>query len=331
MQKKLFTFLFVIVASIGMVCAQNGASSELVYLDSIRITYFPPATFKYDTFLVVAPSPFGTKYAGDIVIPDSVEIEGQKRCVISIANAAFSGCTEVTSVTIPNTVTSIGQSAFYECSSMKTINIPSSVKVIGDQAFTCCFSLTNVIIPTTDISIGYMAFTYVPNVTYPGNPGYLSWGARSVNGYVEGYLVYNDDTKTKLRVCSAAAEGEVVIPASVTELQTYNQYVPIGAFAYCGNITSLVCKAVVPPAVGANSFSYIDRPNIPLYVPAESVEAYQAADEWKEFNPILPIDTQDVEQVSQQPTAKSQKLIKDGQVLILRGDNTYTLQGQEMK
>ena len=237
----------------------------------------------------------------------------------------------VTSVTLPSTISRIGQSAFYGCYALKTINIPSSVKTIGDQAFTECYSLTNVTIPSTDVSIGYLAFTYVPNVTYPGNPGYLSWGARSVNGYVEGDLVFNNDTKTKLRACSAAAEGEVIIPASVTEITTYNTYVPQGAFAYCKKLTSLVCKANVPPVVGVNAFSYVDRSQIPLYVPEESVEAYKAADEWKEFNPILPIDTQDVEQVSQQPTTKSQKLIKDGQVLILRGDNTYTLQGQEMK
>ena len=79
MNKKIFTLMIAILASIGMVCAKNNTGSELIYRDSIRITFVPPTTFIYDTFLVVAPNPYDDKYAGDIVIPDSVEINGHIR------------------------------------------------------------------------------------------------------------------------------------------------------------------------------------------------------------------------------------------------------------
>ncbi|MDE7346226.1 MAG: leucine-rich repeat domain-containing protein, partial [Muribaculaceae bacterium] len=55
------------------------------------------------------------KYSGDIVIPSSVEYEGQSYPVTLIGHQAFYYCTSLTSVEIPNSVTSIGDYAFYGC------------------------------------------------------------------------------------------------------------------------------------------------------------------------------------------------------------------------
>ena len=54
-----------------------------------------------------------SKYAGEIVIPESVEYENVTYSVTSIRNSAFSGCNELTSDFIPNSVTSIGNGAFF--------------------------------------------------------------------------------------------------------------------------------------------------------------------------------------------------------------------------
>ena len=84
---------------------------------------------------------------------------------------AFSGCKELTSVTIPNSVTSIGDWAFSHCSSLTSITIPDSVTSIGGGVFHNCSSLTSITIPDSVTSIGDVAFkdcSSLTSVTLPG-------------------------------------------------------------------------------------------------------------------------------------------------------------------
>ena len=72
-----------------------------------------------------------TKPTGALVIPGSVYYSGAVYNVTSIGNDAFSNCSGLTSVTIPNSVTSIGERAFSICSGLISITIPNSVTSIG--------------------------------------------------------------------------------------------------------------------------------------------------------------------------------------------------------
>ncbi len=68
-------------------------------------------------------------------------------------------------------------------------------------------------------------------------------------------------------------------------------YTSIGdyAFSSCSSLTAITCEAITPPTIGGDYTFYNVNKTIPLYVPAESVESYKAADYWKEFTNIQAI------------------------------------------
>ena len=110
--------------------------------------------------------------------------------VTYIGNYAFSYCSGLTSVTIPDRVTSIGESAFNGCSGLTSLIIPDSVTYIGSSAFADCSSLTSVTIGSGVTSIipytfqncsGLTSVTIPSNVTSIGYEVFEScWGLTSV-------------------------------------------------------------------------------------------------------------------------------------------------------
>ena len=74
-------------------------------------------------------------YTGEVIIPQSIISDGIEYSVVGIDDGAFSSCTNLTSVNIPESVTSIGRYAFEDCSGLTSVTIPNSVTFIGNGAF----------------------------------------------------------------------------------------------------------------------------------------------------------------------------------------------------
>ena len=99
--------------------------STIVFAHDIEVTNSDGKTIYYNynsdgssvsvTFQGTSSSSNSNEYIGEIVIPKTVTSGGKTYSVISIGNIAFDGCSGLTSVTIPNSVTSIGNNAFYSC------------------------------------------------------------------------------------------------------------------------------------------------------------------------------------------------------------------------
>ena len=77
-----------------------------------------------------------------------------------IGNQAFDGCSSLTSLTLPSSVTSIGSSAFSGCSGLTSLTLPSSVTSIEWSAFSGCSGLTSLTLPSSVTSIGGSCLLY---------------------------------------------------------------------------------------------------------------------------------------------------------------------------
>ena len=219
----------------------------------------------------------------DITIPNSVANIGDK---------AFAECRKLTRVTIPNSVTSIGYAVFSGCTGLtsvvveagnskydsrgdcnaiietasntliagcKNTTIPNSVAAIGDYAFEECRGLTSIAIPNSVTSIGDLAFAgcsckKLTSITIPNSV--TSIGSNAFQG------------------CSSLAS--VIIGSSVTSIGE-------DAFWGCSGLSHITSLATVPPACGKDTFDRVDKTACRLSVPSGSIEAYKAADVWKEF------------------------------------------------
>ena len=128
---------------------------------------------------------YGCSNLTSITIPNSVTLIGY---------SAFEGCTNLTSIAIPNSVTSIGGYAFFYCSRMTSVTIPDGVTSIGSYAFYECTSLTSVYCkPTTPPAVGYNMFynnasgrkIYVPRNSVDAYKSAQYWSKYA--DYIVGY------------------------------------------------------------------------------------------------------------------------------------------------
>ena len=168
-----------------------------------------------------------TKYAGDINILPTITYEGVTYTVKEIVDHAFEGCRDVTSVTIPNSVTTIGEWAFYCCTGLTSITIPSSVTDIGWYAFSCCSSLTSITVES-------------------GNPNYDS--RNNCNALIE------TATNTLIVGCK-----NTVIPNNVTEIRNT-------AFQECSDLKTILIPNSVTTIgkfafYGCLGLTHVDIPN----------------------------------------------------------------------
>lgn len=104
------------------------------------------------------------KYSGDLNIPNDVSYGGITYSVMFL-DGAFSGCTDITSVIIPNSVTSLGCNTFAGCTGLMSVTIPNSVTSIDEGVFKGCSGLNSVNIPNSVVSIGYLAFENCYNLS----------------------------------------------------------------------------------------------------------------------------------------------------------------------
>jgi hypothetical protein len=154
--------------------------------------------------------------ATEIVIPETVVYENEAYPVKSIWMLVFANCTNITSVTIPNTVEKIWDCAFSGCTSLVSVNIPESAKSIGQWAFSGCTSLKSIVIPKSVEKIEDAAFKECGSLE--------SIVVSSENPYYDSREGCNAIIETATNKLIAGCKN-TIIPNTVTA---------IGNYAFCG-------------------------------------------------------------------------------------------------
>lgn len=177
-----------------------------------------------------------SSYSGAVVIPKSVTYGRETYTVTSIGSSAFSGCNNLTSITIPNSVTSIGSSAFENCNGLTSLIIPESVTSFEQSAFSECTGLTSVTIPKSVKRIGILAFegcSGLTSVTIENGVTSIAWGAFQECSSLTSVSIPSSVTSIeKSAFLGCTSLTSITIPNSVTEIGEYT-------FQKCKSLTSV--------------------------------------------------------------------------------------------
>ena len=240
--KKLFLFIVAIFA-VSTLWAAGFYSGDLYYnITSSSEPYTAEVTSAYN-------------YVGFtiVTIPSTVTYNGITYSVTSIDGHAFSSCSKLTSVTIPESVKSIGSGAFSSCSALTSINIPEGVTNIESYTFEDCSSLTSITIPNSVTRIEYRAFNgtgiYNDESNWENDVLYIDNCLIGAKISKSGAYTIKENTRLiaggTFKDCSSLTS--ITIPNSVTSIGEY-------AFSGCSSLTSITIPNSVT-SIGSGAFS----------------------------------------------------------------------------
>lgn len=185
-----------------------------------------------------------SKYSGNVTIPSSISYGGVDYSVMAIGNNSFFECTNLKSVTIPNSVTTIGSKAFYKCEALTSVTISNNLKFIADWAFYGCSVLTSITIPKSTTYIGSAAFMYCNGLTTITIPNSVTGIEDNAFSYcnlseiiVEEGGIY--DSRNNCNAIISKSFDKLIVGCKNTTIP--NSVTTIGhhAFAGCSGLTSI--------------------------------------------------------------------------------------------
>ena len=237
------------------------------------------------------------------------------------ADEAFKDCYSLQVLVLPEGLQKVGYMMVAGCKNLQAIDIPASVEEIEQSAFEDCRSIKS-------ITFGGASF---------GAPGrFNAPAAVSQLKKIGNWAFYNAHELQHLDIPEGVEEigdgafygctylEDMILPSSIRAIGD-------NCFALCGKLTKIVCNATTPPAIQAKTFYDVNR-LIPVYVPDESVASYESDEYWNEFDIQGASDIESaVSNMTNDSATAITKVMRDGQVLIMRGGKTYTIQGVEVK
>lgn len=237
--------------------------------------------------------------SGDIVIPASVYDNGATYTVCEIGKYAFSDCSNLTGITIPESVTSVGNYAFSRCSSLSSIVIPNSVTNIGNSCFIYCRKLAYVKLSDALKTLNEDTFWDCLTLTSIDIPALVT--------SIGDYCFYSCDSLNTVTLPEGLTSignccfencnnlDYLNIPKSVS----YIGFAFIGVWLGSAPDLSLTVNWDDPSVCECHSDIFSDTNCINLYVPKGSKSLYEASSVWSIFENITEYEVTSIETISE--------------------------------
>jgi len=286
--KKLFTFFLTLFAASSVWAGSSGEPDfevdGIYYIitsdNTVEVTYDNNKREYRD--YVYGSYYCNLSYLGTVVIPSTVTYEGEQYTVTSIGHMAFCDNYDLTSLTIPNTVTSIDYTAL-SCNTITSLYLPDNFKwtktdTRGDEI-------------TRDMGgIGFRKGDLVYYIQNDGETAYVGgpfpmkydWEKPTVVEIPETITISSGQTYTVVGVEGDGFSGCEAL-TTITFPKTL-QWIEWEAFEGDRNLSKVTCYATTPPEAYGNSF---DNYGAELYIPCESKELYEYSAGWASFRHIM--------------------------------------------
>jgi hypothetical protein len=283
-------------------CGMLYQSDNLVYFKGQKDMLSYMDSYAYlDTVIITSGEGFYEFYWSDIRYIDNFNADDW---IVEGEDYSHMHMNPVHTIILPESLQEIGDFALTNARHLEQITIPAGVTRIGESAFEECRSLESVTFAGTALrEIDDWAFYNchsLKDITIPE-------GVTSI-----GKAAFFDCTYL----------SELTLPASM-------EYIADNGFALCAKLRRMNVNATTPPQVEARTFEDVDR-TIPVVVPDESVSVYKSAPVWQEFNIVAKSGVPAALDNIPAENSATRKLLRDGQLIILRDGVEYNVMGQQL-
>jgi len=235
----------------------------------------------------------------------------------TLFDEAFKDCYNLDTLRLPKQLERVPYMAVAGCKNLKSIDIPASVEEIDQSAFEDCRSLNTITFGGAASSPARMMTDETSQLKKIGNWAFYNAHQLQHLNIPEGVDEIGDGA-----FYGCTYLEDLVLPPSTRKIGD-------NCFALCSKIKKITVTSITPPTIYAKTFYDVNRA-IPVYVQDEAVDNYKNDTYWKEFDIRGGATPTNLNQLTDSPTDRITKIIKDGQLYILRNGKTYNAQGGEL-
>ncbi|ONI46058.1 hypothetical protein AN641_02485 [Candidatus Epulonipiscioides gigas] len=246
--------------------------------------------------------------------------------VTSISEYAFESCTNLTTITLPNSITSIGNAAFRNCSSLESITLPNAITSISNELFSGCQLLTNITLPDSITSIGWGAFNNcgsLTSITLPASITSIKEQTFSYCGNLASIEFLGNITTIENNAFNNCNNlTTITLPDSLTTIGN-------NAFKNCSSLTTITLPDALT-SMGNNAFSQcsslttIDLSNSLTEIPSSSFSDCSSLTTITLPNTITNIDSNAFENCSSLATITLSNALTDIQSAAFKSCSSLT-------